>query len=190
MNGIGAAAIEVQDCLEQLAHEFCVIGGLAVVFWGSPRATQDVDVSLIVELGGEAHVAAQLLHQLEPRIDHAAAFAIESRMLLAKASNGVPIDIAFASFPMEQSMIRRAGKRELLPGLELRLISAEDLVVTKAIAARPQDISDVQSIVDRQGISLDRKQVLNDLTHYCELLETDEPLLLVNRMFADRLPDG
>jgi predicted nucleotidyltransferase len=184
LNGIGEAALEVQQIVEQLGFEFCIIGGLAVVYWGHPRATQDIDVSLQVPLGREKQVSTTLLARLDPRIEDAVSFAEESRMLLVSASNGTPVDIALAAFPMEHAIIARSGMRELQPGLILRLISAEDLVITKAIAARPRDLADIQGIIDRQGVDLDRKQILTHLTAFCDVLETDEPLSILQQMFS------
>ncbi len=185
MNGITAAAVEIQTILEDLEFEFCIIGGLAVVYWGNPRATQDVDVSLLVPLGQEPQVASRLLQRVRARIADAESFAVESRVLLARASNGTPLDIAFAAFPLEQAAIARSRKCELQPGVPLRMISAEDLVVTKAIAARPQDGLDIRGILDRQGNRLDREQIRRELADFCQLLETDEPLQFFNELAAD-----
>lgn len=189
MNGIGEAALEVQNILEQLGYDFCIIGGLAVTYWGNPRSTQDVDVSLLVPLGQERLTASALLRHLEGRVADAESFAAESRMLLATASNGTPIDIAFAAFPLEQAIIGRAIDCELQPDLSLRLITAEDLVVTKAIANRPQDQIDIRGIIDRQGHHLDRARLLTNLNSFCQLLETEEPLRLVRQLLVDPAAD-
>lgn len=183
MNGIGDAALEIQTRLDDLGHSFCIIGGLAAVYWGTPRSTQDVDVSLLVPLGDERNVADALLKHFAARIDDAADFAVQSRVLLIHASNGVPLDIAFAAFPLEQAMIERSQICELQPGLQLRLMTAEDLIVTKAIAARPQDELDIGGIIDRQGSHLNRLQVETDVQRFCDLIEDDAPMRLVARLF-------
>ena len=184
MNGIGQAALEIQDRLNELGYSFCIIGGMAVVYWGTPRSTQDVDISLIVPLGDERAVAEKLLETFASRIDDAVEFAEQSRILLIKASNGVSIDVAFAGFPLEQAMIARGTMCELQPGLSLRLMKAEDLIVCKAIAGRPQDVLDIRGIVDRQGEQLDRNQVRSELESFCTLLETDEPIKLVEELLT------
>lgn len=150
MNGIGEAAAEVEAAIQRLGLPYCIIGGLAVVYWGVPRATQDVDISLWVGLGRERKVAAQLLEQFESRFPDAVEFAVESRMLLLRASNGTPIDIALAAFPLEERIIERSSVCRLQPGLALRLISAEDLIISKAIAGRPRDWDDIRGIIDRR----------------------------------------
>jgi hypothetical protein len=39
MNAIVEAAVEIQNFLQARGWRFCVIGGLAVIRWGQPRAT-------------------------------------------------------------------------------------------------------------------------------------------------------
>ena len=183
MNGIGQAALEIQNQLDEFAYSFCIIGGLAVVYWGTPRSTQDVDISLAVPLGDERIVADALLKHFAARIDEAADFAQESRVLLVQASNGVPIDVAFAGFPLEQAMIERSRMCELQPGLSLRLMTAEDLIITKAIAARPQDVLDIRGIIDRQQSRLNRSHIESELRSFCDLIEDVEPMNLIANLF-------
>ena len=45
------AAVEVQSALSAGGIQSCVIGGLAVQRWGEPRATQDVDFSVLAPIG-------------------------------------------------------------------------------------------------------------------------------------------
>jgi len=53
MNPLFAAAQEVQDFMQKRGWRFCFIGGLALLRWGAPRTTQDVDVSVFTGFGGE-----------------------------------------------------------------------------------------------------------------------------------------
>ena len=59
----------------------------------------------------------------------------------------------------------RSVDREVAPGKAIRICSAEDLIVYKAIAGRAQDIRDIEGIVYRQG------KILNDATIRQWLLE-------------------
>lgn len=48
-----AAAAEVQQFIDDHSWEFCFIGGLAFAAWADPRATQDVDLTLLTGFGSE-----------------------------------------------------------------------------------------------------------------------------------------
>ena len=76
-------------------------------------------------------------------------------MILIKASNGVDVDISLALPGYEDELFRRAVAVEIEPAQAIRLCSAEDLIIHKAVAGRPQDIADIEGVVLRQGNRLD-----------------------------------
>ena len=51
MTAVIQAAAEVQAFCEELGWRFCFIGGLAVLRWGEPRETVDVDLTLLTGFG-------------------------------------------------------------------------------------------------------------------------------------------
>lgn len=143
-------AAEVQRFLIDRGWRFCIIGGLAVIRWGEPRLTRDVDISLFTGFGSEENIARTLLERFEPRIAGAAEFASINRVLLLRGATGIGIDISLAGLPYEEDLIARATDFEFVPGVTLRTVSAEDLVVLKAFANRPQDWVDIAGVAVRQ----------------------------------------
>ena len=176
MNGLYDAAREVQEFMQDRRWRFCIIGGLAVIRWGQPRATQDVDISLLTGFGSEAQYIDEILHIFAGRIPDARDFAHTGRVVLASASNGVPLDIALAAFPFEEQVIDRASSFEFAPGISLVTASAEDLLVLKAFAGREQDWADVEGIVTRQQAHLDWDYVFAALGPLCEMKGETEPI--------------
>ena len=61
------ATVEVQAVLSAAGIRSCVIGGLAVQRWGEPRATQDVDFSVLAPPGEEQRPLDLLLKAFTPR---------------------------------------------------------------------------------------------------------------------------
>ncbi len=61
-----------------------------------------------------------------------------------------------------------------MPGAVLRTCSAEDLIVYKAFAARPQDWVDVEGVILKQRGRLAWPQIWSDLTDLAELKEAPE----------------
>ena len=175
--GIFAAAREVQDKLSRSGFRFCFIGGLALQRWGEPRYTQDVDVSLLCPFGEEIAVAQRLSRLVAARIPDAVEFSAQSRVFLAAATDGTPLDIAFAGIEFERRCLDRATDFEF-GGASLTTCGAEDLVVMKVFAGRDQDWVDVAAILIRQGGLLDFGLVEREL----------EPLLRVkeDRTSLDR----
>ena len=133
MNSLYDAASEAHRFFAERQWRYCIIGGLAVVRWGEPRATQDVDISLLTGLENERSYIDAMLSQFTPRVPDAARFALENRVLLVRASNGVALDVALAGFPIEQQMGGRAWSDPPSirpPGLVPGPFDAEDALRT------------------------------------------------------------
>jgi hypothetical protein len=150
----------------------CIIGGIANLRWGEPRLTRDVDATIIVGFGTEAPFVNTLLAAYSPRIPDAAAFAFENRVLLLQSADGIPLDIALGGLPFEEEMIGRSTRAELAPGVMVRTVSAEDLIVLKAFAARDRDWVDIAGIATRQSTALDWDAVFERLRPLVELKES------------------
>ncbi len=173
MNDVYAAAVEVQRFCDDRGWPNCVIGGLAVVRWGEPRVTQDADLSVLTGFGREREIAEQFLAAFRPRYDDAVEFAVEHRVLLLFAANGVQLDLGFAGFPMEEDTIARASDFEFVEETVIRTCSAEDPVLMKVFAGRGQDWKDVEGILRTQGGRLDRLLIDSPLEGMRELFEDD-----------------
>src|SRR2546423_1391492 len=49
MTPLFEAAFRLQQFFTEQQWQFCVIGGIAVLRWGEPRFTRDVDITLLVD---------------------------------------------------------------------------------------------------------------------------------------------
>jgi len=193
MNGIFEAALEIQEFCQQRQWRCCIIGGVAVIRWGAPQATQDVDVSLLTGFGPEATYVETILNHFAPRIDDAHQFALENRVLLIRGSNGVDIDVALAGLPFEEQMIERSSVFRFAPGVPVNTCSAEDLVILKAFAGRPKDWAAVEGVLKRQWEQLDWAHIEEHLRPLCELKgEPDavERLAALRRQLLDACQEG
>ncbi|HEY7329742.1 MAG TPA: nucleotidyl transferase AbiEii/AbiGii toxin family protein [Gemmataceae bacterium] len=176
MNGLFQAALEVEQFMRQQNWRFCLIGGLAVVRWGQPRATQDLDFSLLTGFGREQEYVDRLLTRFSSRRADARDFALRHRVVLARTAEGVSLDIALAAFPFEEKVIERSSTFSFAEGVTLTTASAEDLIVLKAFAGREQDWFDVRGIIARQGNGLDWNYIIPELTLLNQLKEGSDLL--------------
>ncbi len=175
MNPRFEAAWEIHQFLYKHNIPYAVIGGVAVQKWGDQRFTQDVDISIGTSLEEGSQKLVKLITEHFPsRVKNPLEFAKETRMILVGASNGVDVDIALATFGYEGQVFERAVEYELESGKTIQLCSAEDLIIHKAIAGRPQDVSDIQGIVYRQGEKLDLGYIRDWLNQFADLLGIPE----------------
>jgi hypothetical protein len=172
LNPLVAAAVEIQADCRARGWRFCVIGGFAVLRWGEPRATRDIDMTLLTGFGEEEPYVDALLRGYKPRIEDARAFALRHRVLLLDSSNGTPLDIALGAMPFEERMVGRASEWEIEAGSPVLTCGAEDLIVLKAFAARERDWLDIEGVVARQGARLDERLIWQELTPLLELKGT------------------
>ncbi len=184
MNKIIQAAAELQNVCQSQGWQFCFIGGIALQHWGEPRETIDVDLSLFVGFGQEQQFTEMLLQHFEPRISNATEFAQERRVLLLRSIKDVGLDVALAALPYEELMIQRSSYFEYVPGLSLRICSAEDLIVLKAFAGRGQDWVDVERIIVRQTGKLDWDYIHEQLKPLAELKDAPE---IIDQLDARRV---
>lgn len=186
MTPVLQAAASIQNLCELHNWPFCIVGGLAVLRWGKPRTTQDVDLTLLTGFGNEEPYIDVLLGAYTTRITGAKEFALQNRILLLKSPEGIGIDVALGGFPFEERAVGRATAFEYEAGLTLVTVSAEDLIVSKAFAGRLQDWEDIRGIIICQSARLDWPLIFEELTPLCELKESPETVdrLIVMR---DRL---
>jgi hypothetical protein len=165
------AAWELHVFLTRLGVPYVIIGGLAVRQWGEPRFTQDVDVTATLPLEDPVPLLREIAAHFPPRLPDAVDFARRHHVLLVRASNGAPLDISLGLPGYEEEVMARAVDWELEPGKVVHLCSAEDLIIHKAVAGRPQDLRDIEGIVYRQGPTLNIAIIRRWLRAFAEVLE-------------------
>jgi hypothetical protein len=151
-----------------------IIGGVAVSIRGRPRITKDVDaVVLADDVGWPRALDSAARYGLVPRIDNALDFASRSRMLLLRhEKSGVEVDVSLGGLPFEREAVERASMVDV-KRLRLRISSAEDLVIMKAVARRPKDWVDIDVILSMNP-DLDLARIRHHLREFSSVLEMPE----------------
>ena len=108
-----------------------------------------------------------------PRRTNSLEFARKSRVLLLQHKrHGVNVDISLAALPFEQEMIDRAVHVRI-EDVDVRLATPEDLIVMKALAMRPNDITDIVSLVEANE-RIDLKRVRSWVRSMADALDSPE----------------
>ncbi len=135
--------------------EATIIGGVAAGLQGQPRLTEDVD-AVVIGAEAEALIETGARFGFAPRIKDAVEFSHSTHVLLMRHRSGVELDLSLGALPFERETIERAQRIDA-GGLEISIASAEDLIIMKALARRPQDIADIAGILAiRADLDLDR----------------------------------
>ena len=176
------AAVELQAILQAEQMPFCFIGGIALARWGEPRLTRDLDITLLAGFGDEERVITRLLELFPSRIANPLPFALEQRVLLLTASGSVPVDVALGGLSFEEECVARASIYAYTNDYAIVTCSAEDLVIMKAFASRPQDWIDVEGVLARQKDALDWSYIMDRLTVLAQMKEDPNILSRLNSL--------
>ncbi|MDM8521633.1 nucleotidyl transferase AbiEii/AbiGii toxin family protein [Anaerolineales bacterium HSG6] len=164
----------LQQIIDQFNHQGVIIGGIAVSLLGKPRLTADVDAVLLLstdEIPQLLDVARQV--GVSPRLTDVEEFARRQRVVLLKHDEtGIPIDISLGLLPFEVEAIER-GQIHHLESLSVRLPTPEDLIILKAVAHRPKDLLDIQTIVETHP-QLNQERIEYWVMQFAEALEMPE----------------
>jgi predicted nucleotidyltransferase len=137
---------EAVAALGQAGIEFVLIGGMSTAAFARPRVTDDIDVFVRPDA---APRALQVLAGAGFRTEET-----DPHWIYKAFKHGVLVDVIFRStgdLYLDDEMLRRADEQEHL-GVSAPLVSPEDLLVIKAVAANedsPQHWHDALSVIAR-----------------------------------------
>lgn len=147
----------LSDVLQRLHIDWYVFGAQAVLLWGRPRFTADIDVTARIAPDAlQPFVSAMEEAGFALRVPSNDKFVEHTRVLpFVHTPTAWPVDVVLAGPGLEETFLAQAIDVDLGHGLHVPVIRAEDLIVTKILAARPKDLEDVRGVLLEQATSLD-----------------------------------
>jgi len=138
------------QALDAAQLPYMVIGGQAVLFYGAPRLTQDVDITLGVAPDRLADVLSMIeTVGLRPLVDPES-FVAETLVLPCEdETTGIRVDLVFSYAGYERMAMTRTQPVQI-QSESVQFTSVEDLVIQKLVAGRPRDLEDLKGILLRQ----------------------------------------
>ncbi len=165
---------------------YVLIGGIACSLLGRPRTTKDIDVLTVLdEARWEDFVKSGRAHGFETRLSDAVAFAHESQVLLMHhRESALDVDIIIAGLPFENDMVQHGTSRAILD-TALFFPSYEDLIVMKAVAARPRDIEDIRGLLSVHP-DVDWAKIIGWVKDFSEALDASDILRTIETLRRER----
>lgn len=178
----------VGRAMRTLGRKWYVFGAQAAIFYGRPRMTADIDVTLDVEPIPRADVIAVLgAEGICQRWERSAEDLAASRLLpLVHVATSMPIDAVVAGAGLELEFMARARVVEI-GGADAPIVSPEDLIVMKVLAGRRKDLDDVRSIVSERSAELDWEHVRSTLTELAAAVGDPRLLPRLERLSRGRV---
>jgi len=168
---------KLAEAFEKNKIAYMVIGGQAVLVYGEPRMTKDIDVTL--GLGPDRlEEVLQLvkLIGLTVLVSQPDEFVKRTMVLPCQdGASGVRVDLVFSFSPYEQQAMKRVRIIRLL-NQDVCFASPEDLMIHKIIAGRPRDLEDAKVVLNKNP-GMDKAYMERWLGDFEKVL--DRPLIEV-----------
>ncbi len=141
---------KIAICLEKYDLPYMVIGGQAVLLYGEPRLTRDIDITLgcdITRLPDLLNSLRELPLAILPK--DIETFVRQTMVLpTVDEDSEIRVDFIFSFTPYEAEAIKRAKPIKIGQGT-VKFASVEDLIIHKIFAGRPRDLEDVRAILNK-----------------------------------------
>lgn len=164
---------------------YMIIGGQAVLLYGEPRLTRDIDITLGVNVDYLEKLLAVVQElSLKPIPEDIKLFVQQTMVLPAlEETTGIRVDFIFSFTPYETEAIKRA-KTITIMEQEVCFASPEDVIIHKIFAGRPRDIEDVRSIILKNP-EIDTKYIQNWLREFDASSESKDFLKTFEKVLKD-----
>jgi predicted nucleotidyltransferase len=174
---------QIARCLDGKKIPYMIIGGQAVLLYGRPRLTRDIDITLGVDsdqfetIAGVCKDVDLKILPVEPKV-----FATQTKVLPAEdAVTKLRVDFVFSFTPYERQALKRTQKVKLA-GYPVHFASCEDVIIHKMIAGRAIDEEDVKSILIKNKNLIDLKYIRKWLSQFGNLSEHKRVLERFNNL--------
>lgn len=138
----------IAKALSEAEIPYMVIGGQAVLLYGEPRLTKDIDITLGVDAEGLGKVKA-IVEGLRLRIlvSDPEGFVKKAMVLpVMDDESGIRVDFIFSFSSYEKQAIERAIEVKF-GEIGVRFAALEDVIIHKIVAGRDRDIEDVKVLL-------------------------------------------
>lgn len=153
-----------------------VFGAQAVISYGVPRLSADVDVTLALHPDEPERFAREMQAAGFALRVHDADFVHQTRVMpFVHVPTGMPLDVVLAASGLEDDFLDRAVPTEI-GGAAVPLIERSDLIIAKVLAGRPKDIEDARALWRLHGADLDRDRIRRTLRLLEEALSQSDLL--------------
>jgi predicted nucleotidyltransferase len=146
---------ELLDVLEKRNIQYYIIGGFAAIGHGFLRATEDIDITVLIEPEKFLSIYDEIEEYYQPLFRDFKDIISKLFILpLRHKSTGFKIDVSFGFSLIEEKFFERSRKIKY-GEIEVNVCSLEDLILQKLIAYRGRDMDDIKSLIQRNRKKID-----------------------------------
>ena len=163
---------KIAQCLDKEEIPYMIIGGQAVLLYGTPRLTRDIGITLGIDtdkFGAIEGICSRLGLEILP--ENPEDFAKETKVLPAQEpKSNIRVDFIF-SFTQYETQALEKVKEATMDGYPVKFASCEDVIIHKMVAARAVDEEDVKNILIKNKDSIDFEYINRWLSEFSKISE-------------------
>jgi len=156
--------------LDKAKIPYMVIGGQAVLLYGTPRLTRDIDITLGVDTDRFTSLR-EVCKRLGLRIlpPNPQRFVSQTKVLpVEDTKSKIRVDFIFSFTPYERQAMKRTKKVRIESCL-VKFASPEDVIIHKMFAGRAVDLEDVKNILLKRKKRVDLQYIKKWLSKFEKL---------------------
>ena len=166
-----------------------VFGAQAVIAYGVPRLSADVDVTLRLEPDDpQGFVADMKTAGFVLRVEDPEFIRRTRVMPFIHSATAMPLDVVLAGSGLEDEFLERARTLDI-GGISVPVIDIQDLIVAKILASRPQDLTDARNLWRIHSHDLDGQSIRETLCLLEEALTQSDLLPVFDSISRDASVD-
>ena len=123
---------------------YLLVGGWAVGFYGNPRATKDIDFLVAMDEANLEKLKKALIEFGAPMIDINRFKKKDSVFRMGRSPIQIDIITKASGIDIKECYIRK--NIITIDGMDISVISKEDLLKNKRVSGRHRDLADVESL--------------------------------------------
>ena len=164
---------EIDSFCSNEGINYAIIGGMALIAHGINRTTEDIDITLKLNLEDLEATGKKILKKFEPIHPDPLQFFQRNFVLpVVHPETKIGIDFAAGLSGFDFSVVKRKVKLDFL-SLTLPFASIEDIILYKLFASRNKDILDLTEIAKLYKDKIDIGYIKKLLLEFIELERDD-----------------
>jgi len=162
----------IDDFCIKHKFDYAVIGGTALIYHNSFRTTNDIDVTINIDFNNLENLADCILNSFKPILNNPKEFFKKNFVLpVILEKTQVRVDFTPGLSGFDINAIKRS-KRVKYGEIDMNVCTAEDLLIYKLVASRPQDLVDIQQLL-KNNPKIDKKYLTQKAGEFIEIGRSD-----------------
>lgn len=140
--------IKIAKILDKYEIPYMIIGGQAVLIYGEPRLTKDIDITIGLDID-LYDILLKAINEINlmPSVNNIKDFIKDTYVLPTyDRESNFRVDFIFSFSDYEKEALKRVKKIKIGKKY-VNFSSLEDLIIHKIISGRPRDLEDIKNVL-------------------------------------------